>query len=80
MKRMELKEVKENLWRWRCREEKMGTKNEKRRSTKIDDMERNVDKIEKIIVRLKEEEGARKTMMEEEKKYVMIRRKEIMKG
>ena len=58
-KRMELKEMKENLWRWKAREGNINL------PTKKED-EKRIEEMEEILARLKEEELRRKHEREKE--------------
>ena len=52
---MELKEVKENLWRWRGRG-KGEKKGEKEAKTKVERIEENIRQLDTIMERVKTEE------------------------
>ena len=58
-KRFELKEIKENLWRWRSREGKKGEKKGKggvKKKEIAEEIEKKIEEIEKVVEKIKEED------------------------
>ena len=67
-KRLELKEVKENLWKWRTRQDKKNGSKRKDQKGRTEHMEDNIMRLEDIIERVKEEDRKRQLKKEEERK------------
>ena len=75
-KRLEIKEVKENLWRWRAKKKETASKGKKE---KMDEMEDKISRLEVIIEKVKFEDRHREIRREEAKKQRDRKRSEWMK-
>ena len=63
-----MKEMKENLWRWRSEEEEKGKKGNTRKEISREELEGKLETLEEILEKTRTEERERKARIEEKKR------------